>query len=251
MKNNFKLINANIKHMLNAYRFKIIILFIICFNLFGCIYIAISKNYLDALFSTLSNPYYSLLLLSLTLVNTINTFNIFEKKDNYIIRFENREKYLKQLIINIFVSNTVLFVINLFVLLIFLNLFIGNYFVITSWHNYNIPNIIYLLFYITRIFTIIQIVSIINSLLFKLLNFKIVIILNGLIYGPFIFGNHINETIDSLLKIKILIHEYFLYNEYAGFLLEIIYSSIYIICLCGMATTLFHLTKNKTKSVGI
>lgn len=251
MKNNFKLIHANIKHMLNEYRFKIIVLFIICFNLFGCIYIAIGKNYLDALFSTLSNPYYSLLLLSLTLVNTINTFDTFEKKDNYIIRFENREKYLKQLVINIFVSNSVLFIINLVVLLICLNLFIGSYFVIESWYNYNIPNLIYLMFYIIRIFIIIQIVSIINSLLLKLLNFKIVIILNCLIYGPFIFGNHISRTIDSLSKIKILINEYFLYNEYGGFLSEIVYSSIYIICLYGIATILFHFTKNKMGNVGM
>ena len=252
MKSNFKLIKENIKYMLTGYRFRIIFMFLICFNLFGVGYLAYNQHYINGLLSIMTNPYYVISLLAMVLINTINTFGMFEKSDLYIIRFKDRKEYLIQLTKNIIVSNSVLFVINLIVLIIGLNIFVGNRFVIENWMDYSIPNILYVVFYLIRMFFLVQIVATISAFLLKLMDSRIVIILNVILWSLFLMSPYAsNFKVNTLSDMFWNFCDYFRIHLYSGLAYEILCSTIYISILLVLTFILFHISKSNIKKIGV
>jgi len=252
MRTNYKIIKENIKYMLIGYRFKTIFMFLICFNLFGSGYLAYNRHYIDGLLSVLTNSYYVICFMSMILINTINTFDMFEKNSFYIIRFIDRKEYLIQLIRNIIVSNAVLFVINIIVLIIGLNLFVGSRFVVESFMNYLVPNILYVLFYLIRMFFLIQTVATISVLLFKLIDSKIVIIMNIVLWSSFLISPYkLNFRVNSLLDMFWNFCEYFRVHYYSGFGMEVLCSTIYVSALLLLIFALFNFSKNNIKKIGV
>lgn len=251
MKNNFELLKENMKFNINSNQFKLVLLLLVCFNLYGTTYLSANLSYLDGLLNIVTNGYYNVALIAVILLNTINTFDKFEKNQFFIIRFENRKMYLKQLIINIFVSNSILLVMNLVLILIGLNIFASNQFIISNILDYSISNIIYILFYLFRFFLIIQIISIINTCLLKLFDKKVIISLNLFFCLIILFTPYdVKRVVSSISKMFLIISDYMRLHYYSNFMLEILCSAIYISILSIAGVILFMFTKNKMKNIG-
>lgn len=251
MKNNLKLLKENMKFNVNSNQFRLTLLLILCFNLYGTAYLATNLTYLDAMLNIITNGYYIVCLIGLTLLNTINTFDKFEKNDFYILRFKDRKTYLKQLILNVLMSNTILLVMNLVVLIIGLNLFASSKFVIYNFLDYSISNIIYLLFYLVRLFFIIQIVATINACLLKIVNNKIVIGINLILYLVILFTPYEpKRVVSSVSNMFINISDYMRLHYYSNFPLEIFCSILYIFIPLIMSFILFKFTIKKMKNIG-
>ncbi len=251
MKNKLKLLKENMKFNVNSNQFRLILLLILCFNLYGTAYLATNLTYLDGMINIITNGYYVVSLIGLVLLNTINTFDKFEKNDFYILRFKDRKMYLKQLIINVLMSNTILLVMNLVVLIIGLNLFASSKFVISNFLDYSIPNIVYIIFYLLRLFFIIQIIAIINVCLLKIINNKFVIGINLILYLAILFTPYEpKRVVSSISNMFLSISDYMRLHYYSNFSLEIFCSVIYIFIPLVISFILFNFTKNKMKNIG-
>lgn len=252
MKNNLNLLKENMKFNVNSNQFRFVLLMILCFNLYGTAYLATNLTYLDGMLNIITNGYYIICIIGLILLNTINTFDKFEKNDFYILRFKNRKTYLKQLILNVFISNTILLVMNLVVLIIGLNLFASDKFVVYNILEYSIPNIIYILFYLFRLYFIIQIISVINVCLLKLINNKLTIGINLILYLVILFTPYNQKrVVSSISNMFINISDYMRIHYYSDFSLEVICSIIYIFIPLIVSFILFNLTIKKMKDIGV
>lgn len=250
MRSNFKIIRENSKYLLETYRFRLIILFLICFNIYGTGYLTTNETYIDGILVILTNGYYIVSMLAMFLINTINTIDMYENNIFYIIRFKNRKEYLLQLIKNVIISNLILFFINILVLLIGMNVFVNN-FVLENILDYSIPNIVYLIFYLLRMMVLIQMISVISLLIIKLFNVKISIVANIIIWlfimvSPYNMG----AVVNSILDMHIFISDYFRLHLYSGFILEVLCSTIYITILLIISYIMFYITKNKMRQIG-
>lgn len=251
MKNSLKLLKENLKFHINSNQFRLILLLLICFNLYGTSYLSANLSYFDGFINIITNGYYVVCLFAIILLNTINMFDKFEKNQFFIIRFKDRKMYLKQLITNILFSNSVLFLMNLVLIIIGLNIFASSSFTISTVLNYSIPNILYIFFYLIRFFTIIQLIAIVNTCLLKLINNKVVISFNLLIYLMILFAPYEPKiVISSVSKMFLVISDYMRLHYYSDFLLEILCSSIYISILLLIAVLSFIFTKNRMKNIG-
>ena len=209
-----KYIKENIKYLLNDYRFKLIILFVICCNFFGAAYLARNSDYISAIMDIFTQEYYDIAFFALILVNTINTYDMFEKNSCYIIRFNNKKEYLIQLI------------------------------------TYNIPNLLYIVFYMFRFYIIVSIISLINACLIKLVNSKCAIFINVLLWIVFIFYPYNSHVINSISDIPLVFCSYFRVQFYSGFALESACSILYIFMLLIIGLVLFNIAKNRIKQIG-
>lgn len=244
-----KYIIQNIKYLLLDYRFKLIVMFMLCFNFIGSIYFAYNNYYLEGFLAIFTNIYYVATFFALILFNTLNTYNMFEKNTYYIIRFDNRKEYLIQLIKNVLISNAIIFIINILVSFIFLNFFGGNL-IIQNYMNYNVSNILYVIFYIARFLILSSIISIINICLLKLIDSKIIIFVNAILWITFIFYPYSQALINSIFNLPLMLCDYFRAKVYSNFFMESACSILYIIFLIIITTIIFNITKNRIKKIG-
>lgn len=244
-----KYIIQNIKYLLLDYRFKIIIMFMLCFNFIGAIYFAYNSYYLEGFLAIFTNIYYVATFMALLLFNTLNTYNMFEKNTFYIIRFNSRKEYLIQVIKNILISNTIVFAINVLIAFIFLNFF-GGKLVIQNYMGYNVSNILYTIFYILRFLVLSNIISIINICLLKLIDSKIIVLINSIFWITIIFYPESFELINDILNIPLMLCDYFRVKIYSNFFMESACSMLYILILLIITMILFSISKNKMKKIG-
>lgn len=244
-----KYIIQNIKYLLLDYRFKLIIMFMLCFNFIGSIYFAYNSYYLEGFLQIFNNPYYVTTFMALILFNTLNTYNMFEKNTFYIIRFNSKKEYLIQLIKNILTSNTIIFIINILVAFIFLNFF-GGKLVIQNYMNYNIPNILYTIFYMIRFLILSSIISIINTCLLKLIDSKFIVLINSCFWITFIFYPDSSMLINSIFDLPLMLCDYFRIKMYSNFFMESACSILYTLILIVVMIIIFIISKNKIKKIG-
>lgn len=200
------------KNSLNSQKFTLVFLFSIFITIFGIMNLASGYSYVDGFICIITNGYYVAILLLLLLINTCNIYNDFSDNMFYIIRLKNKKIFLKELIITICMSNLILLMINLTLLMIGLNLF--------NRHIFEINNFIYLGYAIIKMMILSQFISILNVLLLKLINNKIVMIVNIILY---ILTIGINvKPVNSISQIPLFIGNYFKIQLYSNFLLEII-----------------------------
>lgn len=163
MKNKFKSIFSEINLFVNSEKFLVIFLFIIINNVYGAMALVFSwDTYIDAFFSFFTGSYYILILQVLVLVSVNTTVKQFEKNYTLIIRFKGRKEYMKELVKRIIRNVLIVFIINLIIAILTLNLIRWYNFGVGVIEQYNISNVLYLVFYIIRF----SIIILLNSLVF-------------------------------------------------------------------------------------
>lgn len=246
-----KILKENVKSYLSNNIFKVIIALSLLLNLYSTSYLSANKDYLQGILTSLSNGYYGCFLLGLIMINTINVVSLYEQNYFYIIRFKNRKMYLKELINNVIVSNTIVFLLNFIILLIDLNLFADGLY-IGEIYNYGINNIIYVIYYLLRAVVIFNVIAVICVLFMKLIGrnattILIIILCSALIFTP-------DETlypINSLREMRVFIGDYLMLYRYSNFPFEIFCSTIMFAVSVSVIYLLFYIVNKRKKRIGI
>ena len=229
MKSINKIILSNVKTIFETTYFKMSLILMLVLSIYGG-YLSAGFNYLEGFISILSFPiFFTFAVLVPFLVITFCTCNYFDKNEYLISRLTSRKEYLKTLILTVFVVNLFVYIIMLIIIIIALNLFPKAGIGFKFNDLLNCHNFIYLIFIIVRLFCIIQSISIFNTLLCRIINSKIIVGMNMILYGSFIAFSYLNvDKITSILNIPLYIGNYLIISKYDNFFIEFCCTTIYI-----------------------
>lgn len=252
MKSINKIILGNVKTIFETTYFKMSLILMLVLSIYGG-YLSAGFNYLEGFISILSFPiFFTFGVLIPFLVITFCTCSYFDKNEYLIMRLCSRKEYLKILIMTVFFVNLFVYIIMLIIIIIVLNLFpkagMGFKFNVSL----NCHNFVYLLFIIIRLFCIIQNISIFNTLLCKIINSKIVIGINMILYASFIAFSYLNvDKISNILNIPLYIGNYLIISKYENFFIEFGCTGIYILMLILVNYLLSIFVKKKLGDINI
>ena len=246
------LIVENIKATINSYIFKYLLITSLIINIvytLNILFNNLSFNYLESLYYISTNAFYILFFLALILINTINTLHIFNKNTFYIIRFHSKKEYYNSLIKNVFLVNSIFYFINMILLITMCNLIFGSTFVITNWQQYNVINIVYIIFHFVKCLIIIEIITTLFPIIYKAYG-RIGMIVYLLFIGiPLLLSSYKVEIINDIWKMSLFPVNYLSGGNYSSFSLELFSTLIYIIILLIFYCISFEIIKRKVKGV--
>ncbi len=185
------------------------------------------------------------------LIVTIIIYNFFEKSQFIISRFETRKKYLKELIKNIVIINLCVYTLIMLLIIISLNFFPKQGLGLEYNGLYATNNLIYLIFLIFKVFMVSQFLNIITILLSKLIDIKIPLILNVILYGIIVSGIFYSGfPVNSVMNMPLILSNYIIGGYYDSFNLELICTIIYLTFLLLICYLFFLFTKKYYKKTG-
>lgn len=242
---NKKLFFEDIKFHLTSKKFILIFLLLILSNLYAAIAFSTNATYIDSFITTFHIPFYMAFLFGIIFANSFMVVTDFDNNTSRIIRYKNKENYIKELIKTVFSNNCVVYIINLLMLIIFMNLFNGNGFEIHPYLEYNINNILYLVYTIIKIPFLILVITILNVLIYKFTNIIVALLFDSYIMISF-FNNSINY-INGLSDIKFNFANMMSVNFYPTFGYEISFFILYVSVLLVFSYIIFMLLNSKNK----
>lgn len=242
-KNKYRLELVN--YLLNNIKFKIIIGVIIFFCIYELVFADISYGFINSVITIISSLSYVALVSLCLCVSTSLVYNKYHDNTFYIMRLGNKKEYIKDLLFNIIIINTfafwssILFLLLLIIIKSGFNLGLG-----VSVYSY-IPNWLYLIFMMVRIYIITILFSLFFAIMMKVVNIYIGNIL-FYIYCFLILRPSIIDfgVIDTIAKMPLEFIYYFRPIICSTFLLEIIISALYIVVL-GMINVGIYLVYDK------
>ncbi len=237
------------KQSVASSKFVLVFLLSIVISFYAVIQIAFNTNYSIGFVRIYTNGIYVMALLLILLLNSKITFDNFEQNQSFIIRFSTRKKYLKELIKNCCFSSFCTLLLNIVLVMIGLNIFNPN----TSLPDYEIFPIAskyYIIFVLFKFLILSQIITILNVLLLKIINKKIVIPINILLYVLIGFNSVQYSKINAINQIPLFIGDYFCFNIYNSFAFEISCFLLYASILFAGITILNSITKKRMRDIG-
>lgn len=207
-------------------------------------------NYSSAITIIFINPYYFVTIGLIILINTINIYKDLDKNFEYIIRCCTKEDYLNFLIKIILDNNILLLGFNLLLTLSLLNIFnlTGvNY----TMLFYEVSAIAYSVFTIIKFISINILILLLNIVLLKIFNNKIIIILNFILYAStltLVFDS--NNIINSIKDLPLFLGFYMNLIYYSNFFIEITCFTTYLAILIFIYSILKFLVIKYTIEVG-
>lgn len=238
-------------NFLNSTKFKIVFLLSIIYNLYIVITLPQDISYIDKFLFIFTDPYYIIFIFLVLFFNKTFLLELFDKNSTYIIRFKNKGKYLKSLIVMICFGNFVLFIINLIILLIIINIFSGIDFKTNLYMDYHITTLSYFIFYFIRFIMLVMIWQIICVLITKSINNKITLFITFVFFGFLLFYPYEFMVIENISNIKFGLYDYFRSYNYKSFNLEIVFSIIYLISMSIISYILYIYSKKRIRSIEI
>ena len=248
MKNNFCW--EYFKQSVETNLFKIIFAILVIVGFYSIISCGFEVSYLDKLIMSLTGKYESAFLILIILLSTFNVYNIVESNAFYIIRFKNKEDYLRGFIKNTLFINTIIYILYILITFIFTNLLTD-----TSINNtlkiYDINNIVYYAFVLFRNYLVFVILSMFNLIILKLENKKMaVLVLNILIIVMTIMMPMSLQRISDVINMPIFIGNYLVMTMYSNLVFEISITFLYMMIQIMIVFILFKLTIKYMKQVG-
>ena len=226
MKNNFKYRFELYKQSLNTQKFMLLFALSIIFAIYGVLALGFMDDYITGFLNVFTGSIYVAGILLILLLNTSNLFGIFESNPFYIIRFKTRKQYLIELVKTVLFSNLCTLLLNIILVVIGLNIF-NKYDSTVTVMGYNFSPWIYITYMIIKFIILSSIISIITVFLFKILNKRIVIILNIILYIFIAATPYSATTITSITNLPLFIGTYFMKTSYSNFLFEILCFLLY------------------------
>ncbi len=242
MHNQIKILN----YISSKEKFKILFIMIAILSLYGSIVLGVSeKNFIDSILIPFQFPIFNIFFISIVFLNTLNTCSCFNNDFSYyILRLDNKKKYLKEMTITSIVLN--LYIILLFFVMYFmvLNIFKLGFFQIHIFQNYNVNNLLYTIFYLIRYIIIILIINMILVLIFLTTKLKISLF----VISSFLIGFLINPISGSIREtFTFNIWNYFINMKYAAFINEFSYSILFIFILEIIFYALYKILSNNNR----
>lgn len=241
-----KYIFENIKTILSTKILQIYILIIIFVfgYFFSSLFEITDYSYFGYLSARLT--YYNfivLCVLPLILLFNVSLLNLYEKNNMLVIRLKSKKIYMKELVKNVIIADTFIFIFILMVVITFQNFTFNG----TTFNQYNsllkINDLTYAIFTIFKLYSVSLIIGLIQIFLFKLFNKYIAFIISftmiGSVYlAPFMIDQTI---IYSITQIPLYFGFYLVDNiEYTNF-------SVYLSCFLLFLTLFYIFTINLYK----
>lgn len=247
-RNNFKYIIENFKFSLNTPKFLIIFVLSIVLAIYGTVQLGFSYKYTTAFIMILNGNIYSMCLLLVLLLNTININDIFSRNQFYVIRFLTKEKYLWELIKNVCFGNFCVLIINLILVMIGLNITcVGGFKILHLYQG--IPNIISLIILVLKFMILTGFISIINVFLLKIFDNKLVILLNVILSISTVIIPTTGDAITSIMQFSLLIGRHYKIGGYSSIVFELLHFSLFLTLLSFVILCLKKITLKYMKRV--
>lgn len=228
-------------------RYKIILILTIILCLYGSFALGLNVTFTSSVLNTFMFDIFNIFMFLILFINTLNICTTFDNEFSfYIIRLNNKKKYIKELLKNVLIFNIlhlIIFFLIYFTIKCFMTYEPGSY---TLYQNYNISNNLYLIFYLGRYIILGLLFCVIESLIYISFKTKIVWIFNLL----FIMGFLLSSSSD-IINNKFLIFpcSYFNNIKYSSFPIEVLYSCIYILILVIISLLLYKFILKKKETI--
>ena len=215
LRNKFKILN----YIIESDKYKITFIITLALAIYGSVVLGFGQpNFIDANFVVFMFPIFNIFMFTIIFLNTLSVCGVFNNElPFYVLRLENKKKYLKEYLKNVLVFNFFNFLI--FFLLYFMIMILLKYgmFEIHLYEDYSVSNLVYLLFYLGRYLIFSLIISLISSLIFINFKSKVTMLFNSIFMTGFLLGfaGNINKIF------YFLPWSYFNYSIYDTFSLEI------------------------------
>lgn len=208
-------------------------------------FVAISKALTFQQFITLC-------FLPMILFANLLIVNLYERNNMLIIRFNNKRKYINEMIKNVLFCNTFLFFISMLVIITFFNFFGSGDFSIIYIESFKTTNIVFAIYTVIKLYILSIFVSIIFTLILKLIN-KLWAIILFVCFSSSLYICYWESynMVESIFKIPFYFGFYFLNNvEYITFTLNIMAFVVNVLILSLITVLLYKLTIKRMKVVG-
>lgn len=209
-------------------------------------------NFIDGIVFFFQDPIIiiSTILLPM-LIMSLNVMYRNESLGSNLIRYSTKKEYLYNIINYCFKLNTILFFIIVFIIMIAAFCMISSRISIAYIYEYKTINLLYLIFYLFKLYFIGQWLSISSVLILKSESKVFCVIINLLVYLPAFFTT-IDESknISSILNMPLLISDYFKMLNYNSFVLEIICFTIFLILLIYFGRIIYKMCCKRIRKIG-
>lgn len=248
MKNNF--LKHSLSNFLNSRIFKGVLFLLIIMS-----YLVVSNCKGTDIFSSLSlvfgnHIFVALCMLPMFLFITNYVCVMFDKDVYSIISFKTREKYYKELVCNVISFISVIFLITLMIVIIAENIINDYGYHVFYDNNVHCYNYVYMIFIIVKFYLFSILISVINALLIKIFNSKIIIVLNFIFYAFVFYVGSFNPLIGAINGIPIFIGDYLISGTFfETFLNEVFANGVMIFILLLVCFILFHYTKKRKRDI--
>ena len=235
---------------LNSLMFKGILFLLIIMS-----YLVVSNCKGTDIYSSISlvfgnHIFVALCMLPMFLLITNYVCVMFDKNIYSIVRFKTRGKYYKKLILNVISFISAIFLITLMIVIIVENI-INDY----GYHVFyddivHCYNYIYMIFVIVKFYLFSILISVINTLLIKSFNSKIIIVLNFIFYAFVFYVGSFTPLIGTINGFPIFIGNYLISGTfYETFLNEVIANGMMFFILLLVCFMLFRYTKKRKRDI--
>ncbi len=235
---------------LNSLMFKGILFLLIIMS-----YLVVSNCKGTDIYSSISlvfgnHIFVALCMLPMFLLITNYVCVMFDKNIYSIVRFKTRGQYYKELILNVISFISVIFLITLMIVIIVENI-INDY----GYHVFyddivHCYNYIYMIFVIVKFYLFSILISVINTLLIKSFNSKIIIVLNFIFYAFVFYVGSFTPLIGTINGFPIFIGNYLISGTfYETFLNEVIANGMIFFILLLVCFILFCYTKKRKRDI--
>ena len=178
---------------------------------------------------------WNIILILIAISINIISLSLDFKNNTVILRYKNYKAYLKDNFKYNILYITILLIISLF-LTTFLSLIVTEFKIeIIKYTYYNIPNWLYLLFYLLRLIILINLLSMIIFYLNQKFGNKVTLIFLIFIIMPIVFPFNKFGIETRIRDFPIFFNSFFELISYKSFGLEILYSLIHIVILILIA----------------
>lgn len=247
----------NIKYKLNLLKpifktskSKIVFLGIILLNIYAISNMDFRMGYYEAVVDSISMQSYVSFLLLLVFLNTYNTYIQFEKNLPYIMRFETKEKYYRELLKLIIIMNTIIILSSFILSLIGIRL-LNNYMININYYYYDIPMYVYMIFNFIKIFILIQLINFIGLFIYMITGKFIGIVVTTFIALIPLIWDYKIHSINQFKDIYWFWGYYLLFLQYNNFIFEVSVTISFILLLFLICVGLFNVLISKNRQVGI
>lgn len=246
---NKRLEKEAIKDFLGSWMFETLIFGIICLSLYAIIVnLPLELSLIDNFINILGNPwFFSGSFIIIILVADLYVYNRFKENKGLSLRMETYDKYEKYIANIIYKINKILYFVTIIILICILN-FTFSKLGLRMMQNYNIPNILYLFYQLVKTYALMQILAKLNIEILKIIDAKIIIVLNLIV----LYFNI--ETYDSNdIVVKSIKDIFWAYDKYVhiyvydSFFLELQCFTIYMLCSILVLYAIDKITKKYLK----
>lgn len=249
MKN--KYIYNKVSEFINSKIFVGLVFYILIFSVVTCITHSEYDKFSAMAYSMTNFLYLGLSIFPVITFLTIKSKEVFQKESIVVIRFKNKAEFKKVLIKYLMIVITIIYLVILVSLLIGVNIVNYNSYQIVFNEEFGVASVYYFIYIFVRTYLVCLLYSIINLLLLDLIENKILILFNGILYALIFTGGYRTITISSIKDIPIICTDILLNSTiYDSFLINVEINALLFLVFIILITILYHVSIKRRKDLG-